>query len=191
MFSISVSSIPLAVELASWFAVGFSWVISAILLVAIACGAAGGFIWIGKKVSDSAEEAIKRVETLVLAQRGKAVPALATLVAGVGAALSGVFLSKWVGCAVAVAAALATFAFESLAQNSGAKVRLGRWIFAFGAVLPFGVIVAVSFLTGGFGDVSLEMTLLALGGALIGLLGVAAGLVTFWETKSEPAAKSS
>ncbi len=178
------STIPLAFEWASWLSVGISWLFSAVVLVVIACVATALFIFAGEKLSASAAEAFRRVEELVQEQRGIGVPAIATLIAGVGAALSGVFLSKWVGCGVAIVAALATFAFESLAQNSKARLRLARWVFALGAVLPFGVIVAVSVVTGGFGDVDLEMAILALGGTAVGVLGVTAGLVTFWETKS-------
>ena len=129
---------------------------------------------------------------VVREQRGTGVPALATLIGGMGAALSGVFLSRWGGCAVAFAFALATFAFETLAQDSAAKASIARWIFAFGAILPFGVIVVVSIVTGGFGDVDLEMMFLGIGGTAIGVLGLTVGLVDFWEKNSatQPAAAS-
>jgi hypothetical protein len=185
MLQASVSGhISIAFEWASWFDIGLSWVVSGIVLGVVGCLAAGGFIWAGSALSESAAQAFEKVEVVVRDQRGTCVPALATLVAGVGAALSGVFLSKWVGCGVAVGGALATFAFETLAQNSAAKVDLARWIFAFGSVLPFGVIVAISVLSGGFGDVDPERTLLAIGGTAIGVLGVTSGLVAFWEARS-------
>lgn len=175
-----------AVEWAFWFEFGLSWLVSAIVLVGLALAAAGGFIWVGQRISESAGEALARIEGVVQEQRGTGVPALATLVAGVGAALSGAFLSKWAGCGVAVLLAVATFVFESLAHDSGARAKAARWVFAFGAVLPFAVIVLVSLVTGGFGDVDLEMKIFGIGVIVIGALGVASGLVTFWEGRSAP-----
>ena len=176
--------ISLALELASWFDVGLSWLASAVALVAIGFVATCGFVWAGQRLSESAGVALQRVEVVVREQRGTGVPALGTLLAGIGAALSGVFLSKWAGCAVAVVLAIITFGFDCLAQNSGAKSSLARWLFAFGAVLPFGVIVAVLSVTGGFGDVSAETAILGIGGTVLGALTVTSGLVAFWETRS-------
>jgi len=178
------ASMSLAFSWASWFSVGLSWLVSAIALAAIGGVATGVFIFAGKRLSESADKAFVQVELLVRKQRGTGVPALATFVAGVGAALSGVFLSKWVGCGVALAGALLTYMFDSLAQNSKAKVDAVRWAFAIGAVLPLAVIVAVPIVTGGFGEVDIEMEVLGVGAVVVGMLGAASGIVASWERRS-------